>query len=262
MCTNSIDSNPLPKESKQAYIKRRTIELYDSLPEEEVERKKHLEVRDEVIELNYTFFGYIASHTFINNSAVSYEDKFQSALTHFCECWWWYRWKGHYRTDLSFGVFFKPRIGEMIERELNQVKYSVRRSLCMKVGAQLGKHWGQVRYEDLAKVNLPVDEMNSLKAIFGSLYIADLEEHELYIPAPQAEHEEFDIGLEYDDIQTLLEHELVEEERPLTDRDLKRMSTMYDIDYNKLKDAYPQALKHLYSQLRNKLDNQIFDDNM
>ena len=35
---------------------------------------------DEIIELNYTFFGYVATHTYINNSSISYEDKFQSAL--------------------------------------------------------------------------------------------------------------------------------------------------------------------------------------
>ena len=71
-------------ESKKEYITRRTLELYDMLPDDEEGRKARLDIRDEVIELNYSFFGYVASHTFINNSSVSYEDKLQSALTHFC----------------------------------------------------------------------------------------------------------------------------------------------------------------------------------
>lgn len=251
-------SDRQPGETKQQYIKRRTIELYDMLPEEEEERKKQLHIRDEIITLNYTFFGYIASHTFINNSSIEYEDKFQSALTHFCECWWWYRWKGHYRTDLSFGVFFKPRVGEMIERELNEVKYSVRRTLCMKVGEQLGKHWGQVRYEDLSKVKLPIDELNALKAMFGSLYIADLADHEMYIEAPQDPHTEFFITDDYDDVVTLIEQTLVDEERPLTDKDLRLMSDMYGIELKELKQAYPTALQRLHAQLINNINNRIF----
>ena len=59
-------------------------------------------------------------------------------------------------------MFFRPRVSEMIERELNEVKYSIRRSLCMEAGAQLGKHWAKVTYDDLSHVKLPVDKMNSL----------------------------------------------------------------------------------------------------
>ena len=119
------------------YIKKRTIEIYDSLPQDRELRMKCIKERDEIIDLNYAFFGYIATKTFINNSSISYEDKFQSAVMHFCECWWWYHWDGDehhkgYRKDLAFTVFFKPRIAEMIERELNEVKYSIRRSICME----------------------------------------------------------------------------------------------------------------------------------
>ena len=39
-----------------------------------------------------------------------------------------------------------------------------------------------VKYDDLAdpRVNLPPDKMSSLKAIFGTLYMADLETVELF----------------------------------------------------------------------------------
>lgn len=244
-------------ESKNEIIKRKTIELYDQLPQEKEDRMARTDIRDQVIDLNYTFFGYIASHTFINNSSVTYEDKLQSALMHFCECWYWFRWKGHYRTDLSFGVFFKPRIGEMIERELNEVKYSIRRSLCMEVGQQLGKHWGQVKYEDLLdpRLHLPVDKMNSLKAMFGSLYIADLDDHEAYIPAPTDRISEFEIRNDkYNTIEEFLMNEMVEKESKLTERELHDLANMLSIDYTILKEALPRAEKQLYKKLHDNLD--------
>lgn len=245
------------KESKVEYRKRRTIELYDQLPQDKEGRIARTDIRDQIIELNYTFFGYIATHTFINNSSISYEDKFQSALMHFCECWWWYRWEGHYRTDLSFSVFFKPRIGEMIERELNEVKYSIRRTLCMKAGEQLGKHWAQVRYEDLSHVNLPIDELNALKAMFGTLYWADLEQHELYIESPKSVQTEFVVDDRYDDVETLLISELVDLERPLTDKDFRLISDMYGVDINELHKYYPSALQKLHAKLIHNRNNQI-----
>lgn len=238
-------------------IKRETIRLYDMLPLDEEGRKARHDIRDKVIDLNYKFFGYVASHTFINNPSVTYEDKFQSALMHFCECWWWYKWEGHYRTDLSFGVFFKPRIGEMIERELNEVKYSIRRSLCMEVGEQLGKHWGQVRYEDLSdpRLHLPPDKMNSLKAIFGSLYIADLSEHEAYISKPVERDSVFEnLSDKYNSIEEFLIHEMVDKEGKLTERELHEFSNIFNIDYTIFKEALPRAESMLYQQLHNELD--------
>lgn len=247
------------KETKVEYTKRRTLELYDMLPQAKAERMKRLDIRDQVIELNYSFFGYIATHTFINNSSISYEDKFQSALMHFCECWWWYKWQGDdthkgYRTDISFTSFFKPRIGEMIERELNEVKYSVRRTLCMEAGKQLGKHWGQVKYEDLKDVNLPADKMDALKSIFGTLYTADLETHVMFMEAPNCMISEFDdLSDEYNSIEELLIHEMIEYEKPLSEEDLKKMADIYSLDIYELKEKYPIALQ----MLRTKLENNI-----
>lgn len=234
-----------------ANVKQQTIELYDSLPQDEEGRKSRLDVRDKVIELNYSFFGYVASRTYINNPSIEYEDKFQSALCNFCKCWWWYRWSKKYRTDLSFSSFFTLRLGEMIERELNEVKYSLRRSLCMKAGEQLGKHWGQVKYDDLAHVHLPADEMNSLKAMFGAVYWADLADHEMYMEAPDTQHTDISKYLtdKYDTIEELLIHEMVLNESPLTDDNLKELSELYSIDYWKLKSALPKSLEILHKRL-------------
>lgn len=243
-------------------IKRKTLELYNQLPQEREARKARTDIRDKIIELNYKSFGYIASHTFINNSSIDYEDKFQSALTHFCECWWWYQWEGDenhkgYRKDLSFLVFYKLRIGEMIERELNTVKYSLRRDLCMLVGAQLGKHWGQVKYDDLAdpRLHLPVDKMNSLKAIFGTLYQPDMEEFEPFLEA-EAMMVGTDVDCrssEYDSLEEFLIQEMIEKERKLTLKDLIELSNTYYVPLDDLKVAQPTAETILYKEVQDRI---------
>lgn len=246
----------MSKYSKE-YIKERTLQIYDSMPQDKPLRMNCLKERDELIELNYPFFGYIATHTFINNSSITYEDKLQSALLHFCECFWWYKWDGTgdpkhkgYRSDLAFTVFFKPRIGEMIERELNEVKYSIRRSLCMEAGEQLGKHWGQVKYDDLAKVQLPAEKMNSLKAIFGSMYWADLDTHALFIGSTERLPSVLDsLSDNYNSIEDLLIHEMVDEERRLTDDDLLRMADLYGLPFSDLLRALPKAENSIHQKL-------------
>lgn len=247
-----------PDEPLSDYIKRKTNELYDQLPSEEEARKARLDIRDQVFELNYKFFGYVATQTFINNNYISYEDKFQSACLAFCKMWYKYRWAPKYRTDLSFAVFFKLRIGEELERELNEVKYSIRRSLCMEVGEQLGKHWGQVKYEDLSdpRLHLPPDKMNSLKAMFGSLYSADFDDQIGYVESPPIhisgiEKYESD---DYDDIPSLLIRELIAQERQLTAKDFQKMSDMYGISELELEKAYPIALEQLYKSLHDSFD--------
>lgn len=239
------------KLSKADWVKYRTLELYDYLPQTSLEeRALYTDIRDEIIELNYTFFGYVASHTFINNSSVSYEDKFQSALLHFCEMWHKYKYAAKYRTDLSFAVFFKPRIGECIERELNEVKYSLRRSLCMEAGAQLGKHWGQVKYDDLKDVKLPPEKMQALQAMFGSMYWADLDTHALFIEAaPRYSQEEQLYSDNYNSIVDMLVHEMVLEEKKLDDNALLNISIIQDIPFNELKELLPEAENKLRKQL-------------
>ena len=244
------------KLSNTEWIKQRTIELYDYLPQTTLEERfTYTDIRDEVFELNYAFFGYVASHTFINNATVEYEDKFQSACLHWLEMWHKFRFAKKYRTDLSFAVFFKPRVAECMERELNEVKYSVRRDLCMKVGKQLGKHWGQVRYEDLASVDLPAADMAALKAIFGSMYIAELDDHILYIPAETPKNK-IEHSYEYDTIEELLMEEMIECESKLDNKYLNKLSNMLDIPIDTLKAARPVAEELLKNKLEEKVAEQ------
>lgn len=245
------------KVSKYEYVKQRTLEIYDSMPQEKELRKKCLKERDEIIELNYAFFGYIASKTYVNNNMATYEDKLQSALMHFCECFWWYKWKGDethkaYRDDLSFTVFFKPRISEMIDRELTVVKYSHRRTLCMKVGEMLNKHWASVTYEDLSdpRVKLSGQEMTSLKAIFGAMYNADIDTHALFISAPYESGSDLLVTDKYDTIEELLIQEMIAEESKLDNKHLKKMAEIYDIPYETLVDKLPSAESILYKRLK------------
>ena len=231
------------------YIKQRTQELYDSLPHDLESRKACTDIRDEIIQLNYTFFGYIASSTYVDNT--TYEDKFQTALCSFLGMWWKYKWTPKYRADLSFGVFFKPRISEEIRRYLSPVGYSTRRSLCLKAAKQLGKEWNAVTYDDLEKVNLPANDMIALKAVLGAPYPADLSEYELFLEAPEHKH-----GIDYyqtdnyDSVEELLIQEMIETESKLSDAKLIELADLYTIDYMTLKTALPKAMEVLYKRLK------------
>lgn len=239
------------------YRKQRTLELYDYLPQTTLEeRATYLDIRDAIIELNYKFFGYIASHKFVNNTYISYEDKFQSALFHFCELWPKYRFiTTKYRTDVAFGVFFKPRITECMERELDEVKYSLRRALCLEVGNQLGKHWAKVTYEDLSRVNLTPEKMTALQAIFGSMYVADLDTHAMFIKSDERPVDSLDLySDEYDSITDLLIHEMVDLERDLTDDDMIRLSEMLTIPLERLYEFKASAKEKLYATLTERVD--------
>lgn len=231
--------------------KIRTIELYDSLPRDKEERMKCLSVRDEIIDLNYKFFGYVASNTFVDNT--TYEDKLQTALLSFLGMWWKFRYED-YRDDLSFAVFFKPRISEEIRRFLAPVSYTVRRTLCMKAAAQLDKSWTQITYDDLSNVNLPPKDMMALKAVLGAAHPADLAEFEMYLEAPM-----YNRGIEkyctskFDSLEELLIQEMVETETRVDDKKLRELSEMYSIDYIALKTALPKALDILYKRLTENL---------
>lgn len=240
------------------FRKQRTIELYDYLPLTTLEeRNTFKDIRNAVIDLNYTFFGYVASHKFVNNTFISYEDKFQSALLHFCEMWAKYRFTPKYRADLSFSVFFKPRITECMERELDEVKYSLRRTLCMEVGKQLGKKWTEVKYDDLSdpRLNLPIEKITALQAIFGSMYVADLETHALFIAAETPNVESSQLYSDnYNSLTDLLIHEMVERESDLDDNALSEISQLLDIPFERLQKLLPEAKEQLYQKLIDKIE--------
>ena len=234
------------------YIKQRTQEIYDSLPTELEQRKRCFKERNEIIDLNYSFFGYVASTTFVENTP--YEDKFQTAILSFMGMWWKYKW-GKYRADLAFTSFFKLRIAEEVKRRLSTVSYTTRRTLCMKVAKQLNKKWSEVNYDDLSKVSLPVDDMIAIKAVLGASYPADLADHELFLEAPSAAP-----GIEkyhtcmYDTIEELLIQEMIETESRLTDKKLYDMANMYCIPYEELQRKLPLAMEMLYNRLKANLD--------
>ena len=237
-------------------IKRETIKLYDKLPMELEARKASYDIRDQILELNYKFFGYVASHKFVNNTYISYEDKLNGAICAWLTMWWKYRWTPKYRADLSFSVFFRPRITEMMEREFDEVKYSVRRSLLMEVGKQLNKMWSTVTYEDLSNPNLhlPSDTMASLKALFGSLYPADLETHGIFLESTESQEIEDYMSDDYDSVEDFLIHEMVTEEQRLSDAKLKELSDTYCLDYWELKKKLPDAENKLYKKLHRNLE--------
>ena len=296
--------------NKQDWIKARTQELYDMLPQTTLkERNSHTDIRDEIIELNYSFFGYIAKNKYVTDPTVTYEDKLQVALISFCDMWAKYKYAPQYspdlefdenssyvkddyifyennlyrckaeevfpgdwnksdwtkvkryRTDLSFAVFFKPRLSECVRRELNIIKYTLRRQICMKAGKQLGKPWTKVTKEDISQVRLPQQEMQVLEAIFATQYDNTYEED----TAKRTKSvQSFDFvvpyGIEgiyneqYDDLEDLIVHEMIDQESKLDDAYLLKMSNMYGIPFCDLEKARPRGEQKLKHQLEEYLD--------
>lgn len=261
---------------KADWIKARTQELYDMLPQTTLEeRNTYTDIRDEIIELNYSFFGYIAKNQYVTDPMATYEDKLQSALVNFCQMWAKYKFSPEndesngdgsgkkvkkYRTDLSFAVFFKPRISECIRRDLNTIKYSLRRTICMKAAAQLGKHWGQITKEDLPNIKLPLQEMQILESIFTTRYDSAYEDTS--VAKTRSSKDDFVVpyGIEgiyteaYDDIEDLIVHEMIEQESKLDDAYLLKMSQLYGIPYDELEKARPKGELKLQLKLEEFLD--------
>lgn len=265
-----LDRNSM---TKNAWIKARTQELYDMLPQTTLEeRNKYTDIRDEIIVLNYSFFGYVAKSQYVTDPLATYDDKLQSALLNFCQMWSKYKFTPQnsnekaYRSDLSFAVFFKPRLAECIKRELNTIKYSLRRTICMKAAEQVGKHWGQLAKEDLPNIHLPAQEMQILEAIFNSQYNISIEDatgsviknnrSEFLVP-----HSIEGIYTEnYDDLEDLIVHEMIEQESKLDDAYLLKMSTMYGIPFVDLQKARPigeMKLKHQLEEYIN--EKEVFE---
>ena len=234
------------------YIKSRTQELYDSLPMDLEARKAALDVRDEIIELNYAFFGYIASNTFVDG--VEYDDKLQTALMSFMGMWWKYKWTPKYRDDLSFAVFFKPRISEEIRRYLNPISYTVKRQLCMKVANQLGKKWTEVCFDDIHKVQLCQQDILTLKAILGAPMPDDISSYETLIESKDSSSIDKYQTVEYNSIEEMLIQEMIERESPLSDKDLRELADMLGLEFDDLKACLPTAMQTLYKRLKSNLD--------
>ena len=269
------------KKLRNEWVKLRTLELYSYLPQTTLEeRDTYVDIRNEIIELNDSFFWYLARSKIIINQSVTVKDKYQSAILHFMNNRLWAKFmfspehetktNRGYRTDLAFTSFFKPRITECMERELGNVGWSLRRSLCMKAGEQLGKKGSDVTYEDLANVHLPYNEMEALMSIFCTMNNADINDVSLYKPASTILEDSIEelYNDEYDSIEELIIHEMLEKEKKLEDSCLLKMSQLYGIPYDELLKARPVAeemLKHrledtIYVQEAFNYSNEYFLD--
>lgn len=254
---------------KSDWIKARTQELYDMLPQTTIEeRNTYTAIRDEIIEINFSFFGYIAKNQYVTDPLATYEDKLHSAITNFCDKMW-AKYKfcppctegedptkiKRYRTDLSFTVFFKPRLSECIKRELNTIKYSLRRTVCMKAAAQLGKHWGQLTKDDIAKVQLSPQEMQTLEAVFSTQYDAPYDDDYLTEAKTAQQSSTSTYWLDtlytdkYDNIEDLIVYEMISQESKLDDTYLLKMSEIYSIPFADLAKARPIGEAKLKRQL-------------
>lgn len=273
---DDLDINQVEQEDsydKNEEIKNRTIELYDKLPMTSLEdRKACTDIRDEIIELNYPFFKYLAKKLYVDNPSVTFEDKLQTILSNFCILWPEWRFPkinkyGQYRDykNLSFAVFFKPRLFEISRRELNVIKYSLRRSLCTKAANMLNKEkWADVTREDIAKLDLPQNELDILERIFNNKYTKDIDRPEtgavikttqITVDAVEELYTE-----NYDSVVDLIVHEMIERETKLSDAHLLKMSNLYTIPYDELLKARPLGEAKLKRRLEDAISLQnIFE---
>ena len=236
-------------------IKRRTQEIYDSLPPTKEERIPMLDVRDEIVTLNYKFICYIGAKTHVVNNSVSLEDRQQSAFENFNKIWWRYGLP-KYKDYRNFTSFFFGRINEMIKRDLNDVKNPDRRKVLMKIGEEVGKHWGKVVYEDIAKCKtLSYEE----KQFAGAILQPNMESIDTYsiYNACKDDYSIIDSIIECDvviksedDIINLLQKRTVELESKLTYNDLVELSTLLNVPFNTLNQYYDVALAQLYKRLK------------
>ena len=254
---------------KNEFVKTRTIELYDKLPMTSLEdRKACTEIRDEIIELNYPYFVYLAKKLYVDNSTVTFEDKLQTILSNFCILWPEWRFPkinkyGQYRDykNLSFAVFFKPRLYELSRRELNVIKYSLRRSLCSKAASMLNKaKWSDVTKEDIDKLDLPKKELDILERIFNNKFTKDIDK-----PETSSDVKSVQLTVDtveelytenYDSVVDLIVHEMIEQESKLSDSHLLKMSNLYTIPYNDLLKARPIGEAKLKQRLEDAINLQ------
>ena len=102
--------------------------------------------------------------------------------------------------------------------------------------------------------------------MFGSMYPADLGDYETFLNSKPSkvsiDNYIASVGDNYNTLEDMLIHEMVERESKLSDKDLRKMSQLYSIDYNLLVRKRTKAEKMLYDQIQNNLSiNDQFDDN-
>ena len=65
-----LDRNSIKKEN---WVKQRTQELYDMLPQTTLkDRMSYTDIRDEIFTLNYPFLGYVAKTTYVTDPMATY----------------------------------------------------------------------------------------------------------------------------------------------------------------------------------------------
>jgi hypothetical protein len=131
----------------------------------------------------------------------------------------------------------------------------------MKAAAQLGKHWGQVKKEDIPNVKLSPQEMQILESIFNTQYYTAYEDNA--IPKTESNCQSYFVvpyGIEgiyteqYDNLEDLIVHEMIEQESKLDDAHLLKMSQTYGIPFADLVKVRPIGEEKLKKQLEEFLD--------
>jgi hypothetical protein len=218
------------------------------------ERIARIDCRNELIELNYKFFCYVAHCSNVSAEYASIDDKIQVAVLAFMKHWWKYKWVPKYRDDLSFGVFFKPRIQEEIRRALIPFSEPVLRSLAMEASKFLNKRWTEILYEDTAtlmELGMRPDKVQALRCYLSVPFAVDIEDVKHTIPDEERDTSIGDfITDKFSTVEELLIQEMLKEESRLSDEMLHKLADIYSLNYYDLRDIYPKAVSTLYKRLK------------
>jgi hypothetical protein len=122
------------------------------------------------------------------------------------------------------------------------------------------KRWADVTKEDIAKLDLPQNELDILERIFNNRFTKDIDKPETgaILKTPQITIDTMEelYTENYDSVVDLIVHEMIEQESKLSDSHLLKMSNLYTIPYDELLKARPLGEAKLKQRLEDAINIQ------
>ena len=133
----------------------------------------------------------------------------------------------------------------------------------MKAAKQLGKKWTEITKEDIQYVQLDQQDMHVLETIFNTRNNASYDDGDGDVKLKNVQHGFIaSYGIDniytenYDSLEDLIVHEMIEAESKLEDADLLKMSELYGIPFCDLQKARPLGEEKLKIMLEEYIDIQ------
>lgn len=230
----------------------RTLELYSQLDPTDPElRSARIDIRDEIFNLNYQFFHHVTHHTHLDNNRYGYEDKFQEVCAQFLEIWWWYQYPPRFKTPVAWSTYFRIRLKERTERELNELSYSMYRSTMIECQKLLDlETWTQVKPEMLQQIQGHSDLVHRAMRMFNRNQYYAIEDV-MHLAADNTRYSDISTYCDApDSVCDILISEMLNRESPLTDSEIEDISDIYTISFYDLSRELDNARVKLFLKLK------------